>query len=109
VVRKGRPKGVRGRDKKLGVLNSTTTPSCGCTTRCCAAHAESTAMSILDIGCGTGQTTRDAARMAPAGSELGVDISASVIERARELARWVRNSRPSPVHMRFRMWSPRRV
>ncbi len=42
---------------------------------------------VLDIGCGTGQTTRDAGRMAPAGSALGVDISASAIERARELAR----------------------
>jgi SAM-dependent methyltransferase len=42
---------------------------------------------VLDIGCGTGQTTRDAARMAPAGSALGVDISAPAIERAREVAR----------------------
>ncbi|MGH2791988.1 MAG: class I SAM-dependent methyltransferase [Actinomycetota bacterium] len=42
---------------------------------------------VLDIGCGTGQTTRDAGRMAPAGSALGVDISASAIERASELAR----------------------
>jgi SAM-dependent methyltransferase len=42
---------------------------------------------VLDIGCGTGQTTREAARMAPAGSALGVDVSATAIERARELAR----------------------
>lgn len=42
---------------------------------------------VLDIGCGTGQTTRDAARMAQAGSALGVDISTPAIERARELAR----------------------
>jgi hypothetical protein len=42
---------------------------------------------VLDIGSGTGQTTRDAARMAPAGSALEVDISAPAIERARELAR----------------------
>ena len=41
---------------------------------------------VLDIGCGTGQTTRQAARTAQAGSALGVDISASAIERARELA-----------------------
>jgi SAM-dependent methyltransferase len=40
---------------------------------------------VLDIGCGTGQTTRDAARMAVAGSVLGVDSSAPAIERAREL------------------------
>jgi SAM-dependent methyltransferase len=42
---------------------------------------------ILDIGCGAGQVTRDAARVARAGSALGVDISASAVERARELAR----------------------
>ena len=42
---------------------------------------------ILDIGCGTGRTTRDAARSARQGSALGVDLSASMIERARELAR----------------------
>jgi SAM-dependent methyltransferase len=41
---------------------------------------------VLDIGCGTGQTTRQAARAARAGSALGVDISAPAIERARELA-----------------------
>ena len=41
---------------------------------------------VLDIGCGTGQTTRQAARTAETGSALGVDISASAIERARELA-----------------------
>jgi SAM-dependent methyltransferase len=42
---------------------------------------------VLDIGCGSGQTTCDAARLASAGTALGVDISAPVIERARELAR----------------------
>jgi SAM-dependent methyltransferase len=41
---------------------------------------------VLDLGCGTGRTTRQAARTAQAGSALGVDISASAIERARELA-----------------------
>ena len=40
---------------------------------------------VLDIGCGTGRTTRDAARSAER-SALGVDLSASMIERARELA-----------------------
>ncbi len=42
---------------------------------------------VLDIGCGSGQTTRQAARTAQAGSALGVDTSATVIERALELAR----------------------
>jgi ubiquinone/menaquinone biosynthesis C-methylase UbiE len=42
---------------------------------------------VLDIGCGTGQTTRQAARTARAGTALGVDVSAPKIERARELAR----------------------
>jgi ubiquinone/menaquinone biosynthesis C-methylase UbiE len=40
---------------------------------------------VLDIGCGAGQTTRDAARLAVAGSVVGVDISAPMIERARRL------------------------
>jgi SAM-dependent methyltransferase len=40
---------------------------------------------VLDIGCGAGQTTREAARMARAGAALGVDVSASAIERARRL------------------------
>ena len=42
---------------------------------------------VVDVGCGAGQTTRQAARTAPAGSALGVDISAPAIGRARELAR----------------------
>ncbi|MDB5712141.1 MAG: methyltransferase domain protein [Sphingomonas bacterium] len=41
---------------------------------------------VLDIGCGAGQTTCDAARLASTGSALGVDISAPMIERARERA-----------------------
>jgi SAM-dependent methyltransferase len=42
---------------------------------------------VLDIGCGSGQTTRDAARVAAAGHAHGVDSSAVMIERARELGR----------------------
>lgn len=38
---------------------------------------------VLDIGCGSGQTTRDAARAATSGSVLGVDISEEMLERAR--------------------------
>jgi SAM-dependent methyltransferase len=41
---------------------------------------------VLDVGCGTGQTTREAARVAADGSALGVDLSAPAIDRARELA-----------------------
>ncbi|WP_456789284.1 class I SAM-dependent methyltransferase [Cellulomonas sp. P5_C5] len=41
---------------------------------------------VLDVGCGTGQTTRAAALAAPEGGALGVDSSASAIERARALA-----------------------
>ena len=41
---------------------------------------------VLDIGCGAGQTTRDAARAAPSGSALGIDTSSAMIARARELA-----------------------
>ena len=42
---------------------------------------------VLDVGCGTGQTTRDAARAATAGSALGVDLSAQMLEHARILSR----------------------
>jgi SAM-dependent methyltransferase/predicted alpha/beta hydrolase family esterase len=38
---------------------------------------------VLDIGCGSGQTTRDAARAVTLGSALGVDISEDMLERAR--------------------------
>ena len=41
---------------------------------------------VLDIGCGTGQTTRDAARAATRGSALGVDLSAGMLEHARRRA-----------------------
>jgi ubiquinone/menaquinone biosynthesis C-methylase UbiE len=42
---------------------------------------------VLDIGCGAGQTTREAARAAASGSALGIDISAPRLARARRLAR----------------------
>jgi SAM-dependent methyltransferase len=50
------------------------------------AAAIGTGEQVLDIGCGTGQTTRDAARRAPAGGALGVDLSAEMIALARRLA-----------------------
>jgi SAM-dependent methyltransferase len=46
----------------------------------------SSADRVLDIGCGSGQTTRDAARAAASGHALGVDISARMLERARQLS-----------------------
>jgi SAM-dependent methyltransferase len=52
--------------------------------RACAVRS---ADRVLDIGCGTGQTTVEAARAASAGTTLGVDISGPAIERARELSR----------------------
>lgn len=39
---------------------------------------------VLDVGCGSGRTTRDAARRA--GSALGVDLSARQLDLARRLA-----------------------
>jgi SAM-dependent methyltransferase len=41
---------------------------------------------VLDVGCGTGRSSRDAARLAPAGSVLGVDLSGPMLERARTAA-----------------------
>jgi len=40
---------------------------------------------VLDIGCGRGQTTREAGRMVPDGSAVGIDRSGEMIVRAREL------------------------
>jgi SAM-dependent methyltransferase len=50
------------------------------------AAAIGTGEQVLDIGCGTGQTTRDAARRAAPGGALGVDLSAEMIGLARRLA-----------------------
>lgn len=41
---------------------------------------------VLDVGCGAGQTTRDAGRLATAGSALGVDLSSEMLGVARRLA-----------------------
>jgi cyclopropane fatty-acyl-phospholipid synthase-like methyltransferase len=40
---------------------------------------------VLHIGCGAGQSTREAARRAAPASVLGIDVSAPMLERAREL------------------------
>jgi hypothetical protein len=39
---------------------------------------------VLDIGCGAGLTTREAARAAEPGRVVGVDISERMLERARQ-------------------------
>jgi SAM-dependent methyltransferase len=41
---------------------------------------------VLDIGCGTGSVTRAAARRAPVGTALGVDLSTAMIAVARDRA-----------------------
>lgn len=41
---------------------------------------------VLDIGCGAGRTTREAARAASRGTALGIDVSAPMLDLARERA-----------------------
>ena len=41
---------------------------------------------VLDVGCGTGEVSRDAARAAVDGSVLGVDLSSAMLEVARRAA-----------------------
>ncbi|MEP6873734.1 MAG: methyltransferase domain-containing protein [Burkholderiales bacterium] len=38
---------------------------------------------VLDVGCGAGQSSRDAARMATRGSVIGVEVSGDMLEAAR--------------------------
>jgi SAM-dependent methyltransferase len=40
---------------------------------------------VVDIGCGTGLTTREAGRAAAPGRVVGIDVSERMLERAREL------------------------
>ncbi|WP_028938264.1 class I SAM-dependent methyltransferase [Pseudonocardia spinosispora] len=49
------------------------------------AAAVEPADTVLDIGCGNGLTTRDAARRASSGSVLGVDLSSPMLALARRL------------------------
>lgn len=46
---------------------------------------------VLDVGCGNGQVTRDAARLATDGSALGVDLSSPMLAQARRLAEGLPN------------------
>ncbi len=41
---------------------------------------------VLDIGCGNGETTRDAARAATRGRVVGIDLSGAMLARARSTA-----------------------
>ncbi len=52
-----------------------------------AAYGVSPGDEVLDIGCGSGLTTRDAAHAAAPGRVVGVDVSERMLERARELTR----------------------
>jgi SAM-dependent methyltransferase len=54
--------------------------------RLLAASAIGADARVLDVGCGTGQTTRDAARAASAGTALGIDLSSRMLEYARRRA-----------------------
>jgi SAM-dependent methyltransferase len=51
--------------------------------RAAAVHAGAR---VLDVGCGTGLTTREAARAAAPAEVVGVDVSALMVQRARQLA-----------------------
>lgn len=46
----------------------------------------SEADAVLDVGCGTGRSSRDVARIATRGSVVGVDLSALMLKLARERA-----------------------
>ncbi len=56
------------------------------TARLMAAAAVGPGERVLDIGCGCGDTTVLAARSAPDGSAVGVDLSAAMLAEARRLA-----------------------
>ncbi|MFE2283044.1 class I SAM-dependent methyltransferase [Streptomyces sp. NPDC059443] len=51
-----------------------------------AAADVSAADHVLDIGCGAGETTRDVARRASRGRAVGVDLSAAMLQVARQRA-----------------------
>lgn len=54
--------------------------------RAAVAGAVNPGHNVLDIGCGAGQSARDAARAAAPGRVLGIDLSTPLLERARTLA-----------------------
>ena len=52
-----------------------------------SAAAIATGASVLDVGCGTGPTTRDAAQLAIDGRAVGIDLSPAMIARAWQRTR----------------------
>jgi SAM-dependent methyltransferase len=50
-----------------------------------AAYGISRGDEVVDVGCGTGLTTREAARAAAPGRVIGVDVSQRMLERARQV------------------------
>ena len=75
--------GRRAVDRARGVLVASARPH----GRLLAAARLGAADRVLDIGCGTRESTRGAARAAVAGTALGVDLSSRMIARARERTR----------------------
>jgi SAM-dependent methyltransferase len=73
-----------------------------------AAAAIGVADRVLDIGCGTGRATRDAARAATAGSVLGVDLSSAMLAVARRRAahEGVHNARFEQVDAQIHPFEP---
>ncbi|MDQ0374597.1 class I SAM-dependent methyltransferase [Cellulomonas humilata] len=76
AVDAGHPQHASGYDSELQRLDVVFRQACDVQTR----------DRVLDVGCGTGQSTRAAALAAHDGSALGVDSSAPAVERARGLA-----------------------
>lgn len=61
---------------------------------------------VLDIGCGTGESTRDAARAAAHGSVVAVDISEPLLQLARELSADLRNVTYEPADAQTHPFPP---
>jgi SAM-dependent methyltransferase len=53
---------------------------------------------VLDIGCGNGTSTIEAARAASTGQAIGIDLSSAMLARARETASRARHSNVEFVH-----------
>ena len=58
---------------------------------------------VLDVGCGTGRSSRDAGLLASAGSVLGVDINQRMLDEAAE-----RTRREGPANVRYE-WADAQV